>query len=265
MNILTITCEMDINDIIRQARSLNMYNKGITHYIAPNDKENNIQLWENLLKPHYKNNKLVILDIDISHYTPLFYKFNGYDTQQLLKLLASEYIKDDYLVLDSKDIIIKELDKSFWMSLECNGKIIKLDSITDKMKVKCIENYCKYFGCIVPEFLYDNLVPFYINYNIIKERRNFKKDLKWFFRQKSKYEFLFYSMLILSKKEIKYNKNQLKSVYYYSSKKDETFTHDNDFVEILSVHRNFIRNMTENTRKNLNNFLLKRNLSIIIY
>ena len=272
MNLVTVTCKMDVNDMIRQCKSIDRFCKGIKHYVIVNDDTVDLDMWRNLLTPHYKNNSLQLLELNWKKYTNLNTRIKfllgeynkGYHLQQLFKLIVSKIIKDDYLVLDSKYFFIKEPDYTYWYTLECNNKVIHSSEV-DQYKALTLKKYYNRLGIEVPQYIYNNLTPFLISYNVIKHISD--SDIKWFNNQENLYEYLFYSAYILKDKKVFPKKqSRLKDVIYYNSNGVDTdFIHDTDDVEIVCVHRDFINTMTNLTRKNLNKFLYKLKISTVDY
>jgi hypothetical protein len=115
LDIVTVTCNKDCQDIVRQAKSIDRNLKGVRHWVIINETTKDglpFQMfkWQELLQPLYKNNELRLLVTPF----PTNCDGGGYFTQQLCKLWIWQLIKDDYMVLDSKSFFLKPCTLNEW-------------------------------------------------------------------------------------------------------------------------------------------------------
>lgn len=183
-----------------------------------------------------------------------FFKIpNGYNRQQLLKLIVSKEIKSDYLILDSKDFFIKEPDYNYWDTCVASERIVEFCNLDYDQKI-WIAKYFDYFSVDIPKYFYNSLTPYKIKYEIVKQLTD--KDLKWFFNQKDMYEFLFYNVLLWKHKMYKkLSSSNLKNMSFYNPRPFIRFPFQNKYLDIISVHRHFTNTMNDQLRCDLNNFL----------
>jgi len=124
MALVTVTCDRDIEIARLQSYSINKFLQGRhTHYVIVENSKKSIKEWEDLFRPLYTNHTLELLEaknlILINH-------LPGYIRQQVLKFVISEKISEEsYLLLDSKDILLRNVNLNEWGSPEGNNLIYK--------------------------------------------------------------------------------------------------------------------------------------------
>jgi hypothetical protein len=124
MNIVTVTCDRDIHLALLQAHSINKFLSGShTHWVIIENSTRAVKDWEDLFCPWYTNHNLRLVqgkDLILCNHLP------GYIRQQILKFVISEKINsENYLILDSKDILLRNTSLDEWGSEEGNNLIYK--------------------------------------------------------------------------------------------------------------------------------------------
>jgi len=103
MHLVTVTCNKDLNDMLLQAESIRKFLEPCTHWVIVNDYSIDKKQWIESLQPYYTKHKLKILFPNYWATT-----LDGYAKQNLYKLLISNLLDDDYIILDSKNFFIKK-------------------------------------------------------------------------------------------------------------------------------------------------------------
>lgn len=118
VSIVTVTCSRDLPQVILQVHSINKFARvPVRHHIFIEDYDMSVNEWDVKLKPHYSRpNKLFL------HYGLLpkdFLSGDGWVRQQILKLEAADIVNQDYLVLDSKNFLIKDTIFNYTLNEGC--------------------------------------------------------------------------------------------------------------------------------------------------
>ena len=202
MDLVTVTCLRDWRDMQRQAQSINLYLEPCTHWVIVNDKYIDKSFWEELLTPYYSKHNLKLL-------FPKWYEFNyfqknfyeprhppGYKNQQVHKLLISQEINDDYLVIDSDTFFVKQTSITEWKDVVGTGRTVPFSQVSNDLQ-QSIRAYAKIIGCDIPEMVFDNCIPIVIRNDVMKSFKNLPKLVKRFNRVKRliQADIYFYNLL----------------------------------------------------------------------
>lgn len=175
MDLVTVTCLRDYHEMMMQAESMQKFVDPCTHWVIVNDDDNIISqssyqtFWKNSLEPYYENHTLQLL----------FPKFDiedinvGWNRQQYYKLIIGEYIKDDYLILDSKNFFIKPCNINEWQGVLGCGLLRR--SYQAWPAYKTLVHFADYFGTDVGPARLEALTPFCINYEDLTKLYPIKK------------------------------------------------------------------------------------------
>lgn len=130
MDLVTIACERDIQDLLLQAHSIDKFiETPCRHWITIEDNSLTPEQWYNLLSPYYQRHTL---HLKFSTRPDLIFDepFNlGYRRQQILKLkAAAEVFEERVLVLDCKNIFIRPTDLNAWPYKSGVGRFTSLDT-----------------------------------------------------------------------------------------------------------------------------------------
>jgi hypothetical protein len=160
MDLVTVTCTRDKEEMILQSHSLNLFSTNIIkHWVIVEDDQTSIKEWYDLLNHFYTNNELILLK---GHHTTIT---NGWLKQQLYKLTISQSIEtDSYLVLDSLLCLIKPTNFLEWPIEHGNGEPVE-DYHNNKIYFdRCWSTFIQEFTTSnqlpIPKKLYYPLVPF---------------------------------------------------------------------------------------------------------
>jgi hypothetical protein len=112
MDLVTIACERDIQDLLLQAHSIDKFvNKPCRHWITVEDESLTPEEWHGLLLPYYQRHTLCLTfpTRTVKHFEPPF--TFGWRNQQRLKLLTGRLPDSDrVMVLDAKNLFIRSTD-----------------------------------------------------------------------------------------------------------------------------------------------------------
>lgn len=172
MELLTVTCERDIPDLILQIHSMEKFiTEPCLHMVAVEDGSKTPDEWLDILAPLYNRHSLRFFwferpDMDFSNeilrYSPTAKNGLGglgWRRQQILKLqvTAESAVKDSVLVLDSKNIFVNPVDINAWPVKHGNGKYMTWEQITtsDNRGWITIKNWMQHlhddYGLNIPE------------------------------------------------------------------------------------------------------------------
>ena len=126
MDLVTIACKRDIQDLLLQAHSIDKFiEKPCRHWITVEDESLTPEEWHSLLSPYYTRHKLNLAFSkrpDLEFDAPFTL---GWRRQQMLKLAtAAKSLDDTVLVLDSKNIFVRSTDLDNWPFKHGNGRYI---------------------------------------------------------------------------------------------------------------------------------------------
>jgi hypothetical protein len=259
MDIVTVTCQLDSYQMIQQAESISLFVKPCTHWVIVNDVNVNLEMWEKKLAPYYKTHKLNLKTYDITAWPKLNAHFDGYYIQQILKLLISKEIKDDYLLLDSKNLFLKEINIENFRHQTGDGRIY---NFTNRNHLSChletIEHYASKLNIPVNYNHLNPILPFVINYEVMKQINNLDQVLNWFSDKGdiSMSEFLLYSSLCQKYNYVpKTSINPIKSVYFWNKEKWIHKMAQMHNIDIVGFHRQWINNTSTKNITRANKFL----------
>lgn len=129
MDLVTIACERDIQDLLLQAHSIDKFiDKPCRHWITVEDESLTPEEWHGLLAPYYTRHKLFLAFPKRPPNDDRFYEpFNlGWRNQQRLKLLTGRLSDSDrVMVLDAKNIFIRPTDLDAIPIKHGNGRYTK--------------------------------------------------------------------------------------------------------------------------------------------
>jgi hypothetical protein len=275
MNLLTITCDKDFEEIIVQAKSIQKYVSSCRHWIFVNNSNIEKNIWIDSLTPFYTNHELKIF------FTNDYMNFNdteGWITQQIWKCFAIDWIQDDYIVLDSKNFFIKNVNLSEW-NFEGSGYFTPLCVPTDSLPT--ISYYCNFYNLDIPYGFYSPMTPFIFRKKVIQEIRKILKDEIIFLKDiypLNHSEFLLYN-IFFNKLGLEF-KHELNGGYtltcntyinnYKSSllkpgikSKFEDIRNVSNYynLEMCGIHSSWYNNSTDYDRKMLNEWLNNLNIN----
>lgn len=161
MDIVTITHTKEKELMRLQSHSLDLFvDEPCTHWVIVEDDFMNMRTWNEMLSPLYKKHKLILLKglyrSGISQ---------GWHRQQLSKFEVAHHItSDNYLVLDTKNFFITQMDSiDQWPVSEGNGQLEK-NEFSWKRWVTFVSGRV---GKGLPEFSYPPSTPFVLKTNTV--------------------------------------------------------------------------------------------------
>ena len=202
-NLVTVTCERDFIQMVLQAESIQKYLESCNHYVIVNDKNPNIKLWTARLNSYYTNHKLTI--IKQQDLFDNYLNYNGYESQQVCKFEIAKVIREDYLLLDSKNFFIKPTSLDEWDNLIGTGAIEARKNLTAEYSdylmsagvvnndwAKYVDLYAEKLNIPVPDYYLANSTPF----KVIVTDELLNKDISSELKLESDIsEFIWYSLL----------------------------------------------------------------------
>jgi hypothetical protein len=194
MDILTITCHRDLEQMLIQSESIHLFVESCKHWVVINDPEVDINYWYSLLSPYYIRHELEILSIDWNMWpdtermkTDVAYK--GYILQQVFKLSMFDKIKKDYVCLDSKNFFIDNINVNQFKNQIGSGVYIKHSNIKDSIQKynfeKTTEFYANKLNVKHEVSHLAAYTPFVINSSIMSSIENWDEILDWFYHDQT--------------------------------------------------------------------------------
>ena len=268
MDLLTVTCERDLPQMILQAESISKFVKSCRHWVVINEKTPDIEKWRSLLEPFYTNHDLVLTVPDT--YNDSTDSYIGWVRQQVHKILMSKKIKDDYIVLDSKNFFIRPTDTEEWRSeLHGNG-ILNTISKTEQVDfLSTVNYYSKKLG-VEPELKHlCPETPFVIKQSVIDNFGDLDKFAEWFIVDHIAVphsEFLYYSIVAKKHKLLTTNIRHGNShTFWVGNNCFHYNTHilDNERIKVLGCHIKYLKNLNTDSIYNFNTYLSGIGLTIL--
>jgi hypothetical protein len=178
MDLVTVTCDRDLNQQILQSHSLDKFlEDSCVHWVIVENSQYPMSQWDALLSKYYTRHKLHIIDgnTDLAaQHLP------GYVRQQILKLAVSRLINSEsYLILDSKDILLRSTSLERWGEPEGSGVIYNppdtAKSLADVMgndlkdHLPFAEIIEQFLGFKTPEWFWAPVTPFRCKTETVKK------------------------------------------------------------------------------------------------
>lgn len=129
MDLLTVVCERDLQDMLLQAESIELFvTEPVTHRILIEDGSQSKEWWTEILSRFYRKHNLVLEWSERPEMEPFNEPFNyGYRRQMAEKLkLAAKSDQETVLMLDAKNIFIRDVNVHDWPYKLGNGMNAKL-------------------------------------------------------------------------------------------------------------------------------------------
>lgn len=243
--------------MVQQAESIKLFVEPCTHWVIINEPNANLDEWQDLLAPYYSRHRLKLRTHNLFLFPKLHPDHDGYYIQQILKILISQDIKDDYLLLDSKNIFLKKTDTDIFKNQTGNGSVFDFskreDLYYDNRK---IEYYSNKLNVPYDPVHLNPLLPFVIKKSVMEKinKDEFADIIKWFSesaKMNAMSEFLLFSVLCKKYNHTSVLSNNHTARYYWT---DEVFRPE-DQTNILGLHRNWVNNASPETLETVNNFL----------
>ena len=267
MKLLTIACERDKKQMLLQAESISLFLESCTHYIVINEETTNIKEWRDLLTPYYTNHELIILHYPLETYVPRWkngLNHVGWHRANILKFLAFKDIQDDYLILDSKNIFIKETSlDTFEGQLGC-GLFWHYEKQMQEKNLETFNYYKEVFGKY-PKWICGIEMPFLFQKNVLEKIENLEEFAQWYSdRPVWPLEPMYYSFLISD--QLQEPTEMFRHHWVYWQTQDsfkiptEKLLHKYD-IKVLGIHRLFLETISDDTKQQINDYLISLNFT----
>jgi len=259
MDLVTVTCHDDRHQMLLQAASIEKYLEPCRHWVIINDEKIDAKFWTDLLTPFYKKHELKLL----FPFWKMFPKGGGYQKQQCYKLWIYRHIKDDYLILDSKNFFIRPASTKDWSNIIGPGVLENFSNPTN-IWLPTFDAYQKHLNVIGdPARQLAIHTPFVIKKELIDSIENLSKFLIWFNSQEVLHsEFLYYSL-------IAENKGLLKPEMFLTKMLHLTFFPNRSIdikpqldkvdltpqIKAIGLHREYIKKLDQKNLEILNVWL----------
>ena len=261
MDLVTVTCALDLPAVILQAHSIDQFvTNPVTHWIILEDDVLPSEQWQQDLAPFYtRHNLKLINNIALTQDLP------GWQRQQILKFMIAEHITvHDYLILDSKNFFIKSTNLDQWPIAEgCHD-------VTDTPPGCLFHPWMEYlthnYNLPVYKHHWNSITPYRVKTETVKHI--LKLNLPEMFKNSPSTwisEFLLYSRFVNQQNITPGTK--VANFYFNSQEMPtidqlEAIRHDLDLV-MLSVHRSAIFG-NPNMAQDFNKLILMRDFLISV-
>lgn len=264
MDLLTVTCCRDRQQLCLQLSSIKRYLKGnFRHYIVINDipsflTKKHRRKWIEIIGKIYNNG--IDFEIFFPQWNTTWGEYpHGWRSQQIYKFYYYECIKQDYIILDSKNFFIRTCSITDFSKMIGSGILAS----AHPMYTEINDVYAKFFECdpLTPLLPW---TPFVVEYEPLKKFGTPDLIAKTLYDLKSKdgawpSEFIWYSYLI--KDRLKESCNKVKSNVAWTTEHlpmvvDEAMKDES--IKIVGIHRNVLEKIRKNKKhmKSLLNFFL---------
>jgi hypothetical protein len=275
MDLVTVTCLKEQAQMVLQAESIQKFVEPCTHWVIINEPIlPDFKYWHSLLDQYYTKHtlKLISFHDDPSHDN--YHQAGGYYSQQIFKLLVAKYIKEKYIVIDTKNIFIKSTNINDYNNcLGGHGSYIDyhaynltyqpLSNINDCT----IRTYCKKLKIPASYVHLNCFAPFIIDARVINSVKDLDGLMHWFSSIPVKYnlprkapvymcEYLLFSVIANKFNYSTVESNPLRSAYLwqhskFSKETIDEFTTDN----LIGFHYTWIANSTDEELRFANEWL----------
>lgn len=250
MHLLTVTCWKDKQQFLLQLISIKKYLKGdFTHFIIINDSpalatKKVIKSWHRLITEVYSNK--ISFKVIVPNWNNEWGKSDyAWRSQQVYKFFYYETINDDYIVLDSKNIFIRNTDINDFEKMIGSGKRKSAVPIFEKIN----NAYAEFFKSEVIEEPLCPWTPFVVRYNVLKNygvADLIASDLYSLQVDDDSWpsEFIWYSYLVKDQLDDVNEIVKTKSIWQIESC-NQVFKNikSDPLIKLISIHRNVLTQM----------------------
>lgn len=266
-HLLTVTAELDRAALVRQRQSLALYcPEPLTHWIAINEPDPDLESWERDLEPFKGTHSLRIIAANTEKYqftVQALAKQNnwGWQRQQIVKLAMHELIAADYLVLDSKNFCIRQTSLDQWSGQTASGFRENLEAKGGGW-LKTLKAYTEFFGVEQNTRPWSMQTPYKFEYRILQDlHQQYPKIYReiWDLPVWPS-EFLLYSVY-LEKRQHKGNTQKPSHWTVWSKNSHSDFLEIRDKIyrkpeiTLAALHRDFIKKLSTEQRARVNQWL----------
>jgi len=276
--------------MVLQAESIQKFLAPCKHWVIVNEFNVNIDAWRELLAPYYINHELEIVALNQLFVADI--PIIGEQRQQICKLEIARLIKDDYLILDTKNFFIKPASLNEWDRYIGSGEVEFVDIPPsnyhefqpqqrgcDPTWSETLKEYARTLTIQLPPFYICPKTPFKIDYKFIKDI--LFTDMLWKIilltadekeRIETPSEFIFYSLV--NRSNIYPGKNTIIDIdaqktwtafYHNFEKFSEELLSGEQFnyveysnVKVYGFHRRLLEQCGPEHMKEINKYLKKK-------
>lgn len=206
MDILTVTCDRDLEQTILQAESISLFLKPCTHWVVINEPEADLELWRTRLAPYYDQHTLELMawDWNAWPYTVQL-KSNddkGYRLQQVIKLMMHRHIQKDYVCLDSKNFFIAPTDINQYTGQIGSGTYMPHSNLAEGNQksnfVSTVTAYSQKLQALPESGHILATTPFVISHSALTSVPSLLEIIHWFYQEESvnASEFILYGYML---------------------------------------------------------------------
>ena len=278
MDILTVTCNRDLEQMMLQAESISLFLKPCTHWIVINEPAVDMELWRTRLAPYYQRHRLELMvwDWNAWPYTTQLKNNDdkGYRLQQVIKLMMHRRIQKDYVCLDSKNFFIAPTDINQYAGQIGSGTYMPHSNLAEGDQksnfVSTVTAYSQKLQASPESGQILATTPFVISYLDLTSVPSLPEIIHWFYQEESvnASEFILYGCM-LAKQGINISTAKKQVSAYVVWKKQwnqpQEFTVENflQFINryqyrVMAFGRNFLNQLDPAEFDMINSWLASR-------
>lgn len=270
LNYITVVFRDEITALKTQARSFNNYVKDVASItVLVNDTDDVANLIDPAWWGKYQDRVTIKLLSDYNYTC----RINGWENQQLLKLLAGAEAQTKWsMVLDAKTWFIIPLN----LNLLFDGERVRSGFLPVFEQFVDSQQFCEeHFNIKMPQVIGPGGVPFMLHTETVKGLVNSVPDFIEFFQTNTRYpnlvtEFHLYSGYVLSRYGTYETLYSSETIYqpvniadWEAPEFDDRFNHIQTLPNVLtaSIHRRTYQHLTQDQLDRWNNYLVAKHLS----
>jgi hypothetical protein len=270
LNYITVVFRDEINALKTQARSIDVYVSDVASItVLVNDSDDVAELIDTAWWGRYQD-RVTIKRLSDYNYTC---RINGWENQQLLKLLAgAEALTQWSMVLDAKTWFITALD----LNLLFDNHRVRSGFLPVFKEFVDSQHFCEeHFNIKMPRVIGPGGVPFMLHTETVQGLVDSVPDFIEFFQTNTRYphlvtEFHLYSGYVLAKYGTYETLYSSESIYHpiniadwEAPEFDDRFRHICNLPHVLtaSIHRRTYQHLSPEQLSQWNNFLVTKNLT----
>lgn len=252
-NLVTVTCTRDLKQMILQSHSIDLFvTTPCTHWVFIEDTHLSEEAWLNVLNPYYKRHTLRLF----YNYLKDFGKGLGWTRQQIIKLYAVKQVKDDYLILDSKNFFIKSTNLD-WDLIESCGFREEIDNHNSELFGKSFYTFItEYLGKDIGNTFYSPHTPFRVRKQVVRKLLKtldlfeiYEKCISGGFGQSEFILYSFFTDLDIKECALLYNDYIENSLFYTYWFNRHLKSRPPERTEVLGIHRNCYFNKRDDLKE----------------
>lgn len=194
LNIVTIVCDRDFEVFELQLESISKFIDSYVHWIIINEYTD-FEKWNVLIEKYYKDKNSVKV-LSVKDFAKVNSYKSGWFRHQGIKILVSQFIDGDYLLLGPLNFFIRNSSYSNWKNTIGSGNISPIHAHDIFPSKKCVDDYSNYFKKKSLDYFLTPHTPFYVQKKYLDKIENIEEAIDVLLNQDRPCEFLFYSYLL---------------------------------------------------------------------